>query len=136
MKFVILSHGLIPDYGVRGPVLTPRKYDLHQVLRWISMGVDIREVMEDGSYRKLTFIDERIANEIGKELDEKMNNKKEEEKIPDVKKIPKKRRVDIYPKEEVKEIKIKKEEPKKEEKEEVSGLPAINFPIDTLEKPE
>ena len=121
MKFVILSHGLIPDYGVRGPVLTPRKYDLHQVLRWISMGVDIREVMEDGSYRKLTFIDERIANEIGKELDEKMNNKKEEEKIPDVKKIPKKRRVDIYPKEEVKEIKIKKEEPKKEEKEEVSG---------------
>lgn len=146
MKFVILSHGIVPDFGVRGPILTPREYDLQQVLRWIAFGVDVREVMEDGSYRDLSFNDERILDEIRKSLNKKVVEKKTEEKR-DVEKIPKHRRVGIYPKEEVKEIKpnkkveVKKvdvkekiEEPPKEEINVNEGK--IDFPIDHLEKPE
>lgn len=144
MKFVILSHGIVPDFGVRGPVLTPREYDLHQVLKWVAYGVDIREVMDDGTYRKLSFNDERIMDKIRKELNNKVVEKKEEEK-KEVEKIPKHRRVGIYPKEEIKEIKHKKVEVKKVE-EEKNIEPAkeeinvddgkVDFPIDNLEKPE
>ena len=144
MKFVILSHGIVPDFGVRGPILTPREYDLHQVLKWVVYGVDIREVMDDGTYRKLSFNDERIMDKIRKELNNKVVEKKEEEK-KEVEKIPKHRRVGIYPKEEIKEIKHKKVEVKKVE-EEKNIEPAkeeinvddgkVDFPIDNLEKPE
>lgn len=143
MKFVILSHGIVPDFGVRGPILTPREYDLHQVLKWVAYGVDIREVMDDGTYRKLSFNDERILDEIRKELNNKVVEKKEEKK--EVEKIPKHRRVDIYPKEEIKEIKHKKVEVKKVEeekkiepaKEEINVDDGkVDFPIDNLEKPE
>jgi hypothetical protein len=144
MKFVILSHGIVPDFGVRGPVLTPREYDLHQVLKWVAYGVDIREVMDDGTYRKLSFNDERIMDKIRKELNNKVVEKKEEEK-KEVEKIPKHRRVGIYPKEEIKEIKHKKVEVNKVEEEKIIE-PAkeeinvddgkVDFPIDNLEKPE
>ena len=144
MKFVILSHGIVPDFGVRGPILTPREYDLHQVLKWVVYGVDIREVMDDGTYRILSFNDERIMDKIRKELNNKVVEKKEEEK-KEVEKIPKHRRVGIYPKEEIKEIKHKKVEVKKVE-EEKNIEPAkeeinvddgkVDFPIDNLEKPE
>lgn len=144
MKFVILSHGIVPDFGVRGPILTPREYDLHQVLKWVAYGVDIREVMDDGTYRKLSFNDERIMDKIRKELNNKVVEKKEEEK-KEVEKIPKHRRVGIYPKEEIKEIKHKKVEVKKVEEEKIIE-PAkeeinvddgkVDFPIDNLEKPE
>lgn len=143
MKFVILSHGIVPDFGVSGPILTPREYDLHQVLKWVVYGVDIREVMDDGTYRILSFNDERILDEIRKELNNKVVEKKEEKK--EVEKIPKHRRVGIYPKEEIKEIKHKKVEVKKVE-EEKNIEPAkeeinvddgkVDFPIDNLEKPE
>ena len=143
MKFVILSHGIVPDFGVRGPILTPREYDLHQVFKWVAYGVDIREVMDDGTYRKLSFNDERILDEIRKELNNKVVEKKEEKK--EVEKIPKHRRVGIYPKEEIKEIKHKKDEVKKVEEEKIIE-PAkeeinvddgkVDFPIDNLEKPE
>ena len=144
MKFVILSHGIVPDFGVRGPILTPREYDLHQVLKWVVYGVDIREVMDDGTYRILSFNDERILDEIRKELNNKVVEKKEEEK-KEVEKIPKHRRVGIYPKEEIKEIKHKKVEVKKVEeekkiepaKEEINVDDGkVDFPIDNLEKPE
>lgn len=139
MKFVILSHGIVPDFGVRGPVLTPREYDLHQVLKWVVYGVDIREVMDDGTYRILSFNDERILDEIRKELNNKVVEKKEEEK-KEVEKIPKHRRVGIYPKEEIKEIKHKKVEEEKiiePAKEEINVDDVkVDFPIDNLEKPE
>ena len=75
MKFVIMNNGTIPGVGVKGPVLTPRSYDIHQVLKWIVTGVDIREVMEDGSYRKLIFNDERLMQELGKKLDDTRQEK-------------------------------------------------------------
>lgn len=143
MKFVILSHGVVPDFGVMGPILTPREYDLHQVLKWVAYGVDIREVMDDGNYRKISFNDERVLDEIRKELNNKVVEKKEEKR--EVEKIPKHRRVGIYPKEEIKEIKHKKVEVKKVE-EEKKIEPAkeeivvddgnVDFPVDNLEKPE
>ena len=71
MKFVILSRGPIPGYGVTGPILSPAEYDIHLVLRWIGAGVDIREVMEDGSYRKLSVNDERINEELNRKLNER-----------------------------------------------------------------
>lgn len=65
MKFVIMHMGEIPGYGhVRGPVLTPQSYDLNEVLKWISRGIDIREVMKDGSYRKLNFNDRRLKEAL------------------------------------------------------------------------
>lgn len=74
MKFVILHTGVIPGYGnARGPVMTPQEYDLKDVLKWVSHGIDIREVMEDGSYRKLEFNDRRINEAINNGLN-KVNN--------------------------------------------------------------
>ena len=72
MKFVILDNKEIPGYGgVRGPIVTPTAFDLHDVLKWITFEIDIREVMSDGSYRKLQFNDERIMKEIDEELNRK-----------------------------------------------------------------
>lgn len=72
MKFVILDNKEIPGYGgVRGPIVTPTAFDLHDVLKWITFEIDIREVMPDGSYRKLQFNDERIMKEIDEELNRK-----------------------------------------------------------------
>lgn len=80
MKFVILSSCEIPGFGgARGPVLTPKEYDLHLVLRMITNGVDIREVMEDGSYRKLVFNDPAVMKAIDKGFTKAHN---EEEKPP------------------------------------------------------
>ena len=141
MKFVILTHGIVPDFGVMGPVLTPREYDLHQVLKWVAYGVDIREVMDDGNYRKLSFNDERILDEIRKELNNKVVEKKEEKR--EVEKIPKHRRVGIYPKEEIKQKKVEVKKVEQEEKkieppkEEINVNDVkVDFPIDNLEKPE
>lgn len=67
MRFVILSSCAIPGYGgIRGPVLTPQEYDLHLVLKMISNGIDIREVMDDGEYRSLEFNDTRVMKAIDK----------------------------------------------------------------------
>ena len=110
MKFVILSNSPIPGYGgIKGPVMTPREYDLHQVLRWVVAGVDIREVMEDGSYRKLQFNDERIIEAIGKELDNKRAQKQKDEK--EVKPVEKKEepKKTVVPRVKERAEKIKKE---------------------------
>lgn len=140
MKFVIFSNCTIPGFGVRGPVMTPRAYDLHQVLKWLSVGLDVREVMEDGSYRKLTFNDEKLNAEVGKLIEAAREYKEEREKLK-VKKNEKKeykQTVGIFPKEDVKPIKkkekVKKEVVKEEAKEQKE--PEVNFPIDNLEKPE
>ena len=68
MKYVILSRKQIPGYSVKGPILTPAEYDIHQVLKWVVVGIDVREVMEDGSYRKLSFNDPRLMEELDKKL--------------------------------------------------------------------
>lgn len=143
MKFVIMNNGTIPGVGVKGPVLTPRSYDIHQVLKWIVAGVDIREVMEDGSYRKLIFNDKRLMQELGKNLDdtrqEKLAVEEEVKKMEKERRIvhkekPKNKKVQFVPvmDEENKKIEPVKEEDKKEESKEEKAL----FPIDNLEKPE
>ena len=80
MKFVILSNKIIPDFNVKGPVLTPMEYDIHQVLRWLTSGIDVREVMEDGSYRKLSFNDAKLVDE----LYNKSNKNREKPKVFDI----------------------------------------------------
>ena len=141
MKFVILSHKQIPGYGVKGPILSPASYDIHLVLKWIAAGVDVREVMDDGSLRKLTFNDARLMEELNKKLD-KLSRERERVKkarddtklkisgnvklIPETKPLPKKTKVK---KQEIKEEEPKQQEqPKKEEQ--------IDLFIDQLEKPE
>ena len=127
MKFVVMSRGQLPFYnGVCGPILTPVAYDIHLVLKWIAAGVDVREVMDDGSFRKLEFNDERVMKELDEDLERKRIEKEQHVKLleeeVDVKKVvPKK--VNIYPAEPVKPVKEKKkeklvvkEEPKVEKK--------------------
>jgi hypothetical protein len=111
MKFVILSSYELPFYnGVKGPIITPREYDIHLVLKWVATGVDIREVMEDGSFRKLEFNDSRLMEELDKDLERKRlenEGKKKEEKVEVKKPVPEK--VNIFPSEPVKEVKVKPE---------------------------
>ena len=136
MKFVILSNNVIPDYnGVRGPILTPTVFDLHFVLKCISYGIDIREVMPDGSYRKLQFNDERLMKGIDDELEEK--RLKKEQKIEENKEIVVKTesvKAKIAKARQMAQEKAKTvvKEVKTEEKEEIK--PSIV--VDELEKPE
>lgn len=129
MKFVIMSKGQLPFYnGACGPILTPVAYDIHLVLKWLAAGVDIREVMDDGSFRKLEFNDERVMKELDEDLERKRIEKEqhikllEEEQKVDAKKVVTKK-MNIYPPEPVKPVKEKKkekpvvkEEPKVEKK--------------------
>ena len=129
MKFVILSSGCIPGFnGARGPILTPSAYDLHLVLQWLCAGVDIREVMPDGSYRKLQFNDEKIMKEIDEELEMKRIQKEQNVdflKEEPVKKVVKPKVIKTKPVVKQETTKVV-EEPKKEEK--------PSFVVDDLEK--
>jgi hypothetical protein len=142
MKFVILHRKQIPGYSICGPILTPMEYDIHQVLRWVAAGVDILEVMEDGSYRKLTFNDKRLMEELNKKLSKQMelkNQRKVELERPDggngnVRLLPEKKKhhtpkvkpqPKVEPKKEEPEVEVKKEEPKQPD-----------LIIDELERPE
>ena len=129
MKFVIMSRGQLPFYnGACGPILTPVAYDIHLVLKWLAAGVDVREVMDDGSFRKLEFNDERVMKELDEDLERKRIEKEqrikllEEEQKVNVKKVVTKK-MNIYPPEPVKPVKenkkekpVVKEEPKVEKK--------------------
>ena len=116
MKFVIMSRGQLPFYnGACGPILTPVAYDIHLVLKWLAAGVDVREVMDDGSFRKLEFNDERVMKELDEDLERKRIEKEqhiklleEEQKVEVKKVVPKK--MNIYPPEPVKPVKEKKKE--------------------------
>ena len=67
MKFVILSSVPIPGFnGQRGPLLTPQSLDAKLVLKMVAMGIDVKEVMEDGSYRDVEFSDSRLIAEMAK----------------------------------------------------------------------
>ena len=129
MKFVILSSSCIPGFnGVRGPILTPTAYDLHLVLQWLCAGVDVREVMPDGSYRKLQFNDEKIMKEIDEELEMKRIQKEQNVdflKEEPVKKVVKPKVIKTKPVVKQETTKVV-EEPKKEEK--------PSFVVDDLEK--
>ena len=140
MKFVILSSYELPFYnGVKGPIITPREYDIHLVLKWVASGVDIREVMEDGSFRKLEFNDSRLMEELDKDLERKRiksEERKKEEKVEVKKPVPKK--VNILPPEPIKEIKVNeiKPEPKvvfEEKVEVIEEKKGLDFEIDELE---
>lgn len=148
MKFVILSHKLIPGFGVMGPVLSPAKYDIHQVLKWVAVGLDVREVMEDGSYRKLTFNDERLMealnNKLKKQAEKREAVKKELEEINGERIVVRNNvqlagevidRVKEKKKEVVKKVVKKKEEPKPII-EQIEEEPPVELFIDELEKPE
>ena len=125
MKFVIMSRGQLPFYnGACGPILTPVAYDIHLVLKWLAAGVDVREVMDDGSFRKLEFNDERVMKELDEDLERKRIEKEqrikllEEEQKVNVKKVVTKK-MNIYPPEPVRPVKEKpvvKEELKVEKK--------------------
>ncbi len=67
MRFVILSACEIPGFGgVKGPILNPQPLDLNVVRQLVSLGIDVREVMDDDSYRKIGFNDGRILEAIDK----------------------------------------------------------------------
>lgn len=114
MLFVILSDGEIPGYGVRGPVLSPTQYDLHTVLKWIASGVDVRECMSDGSYRKLKFNDGAIMEAL-----DRVEVIKAIENTPKI----------VYKKPEVKPVEVKK--PKVEKT--YPSLEEDGFLVDKLE---
>lgn len=93
MKFVILSSVPIPGFnGQRGPLLTPQYLDAKLVLKMVAMGIDVKEVMEDGSYRDVEFSDSRLIDEMAnankiKSVKEEAEEKKviEEVKEPEKK---------------------------------------------------
>lgn len=142
MKFVILHRKQIPGYSICGPILTPMEYDIHQVLRWVAAGVDIREVMEDGSYRKLAFNDKRLMEELNKKLSKQMelkNQRKVELERPDggngnVRLLPEKKKHHTPKVKPQPKVEPKKEEPKVEVKKEEPKQPDLI--IDELERPE
>jgi hypothetical protein len=145
MKFVILSHKIIPGYGVKGPILSPANYDVHLVLKWIAAGLDVREVMEDGSYRKLSFNDKKLLeilnDKLKKQAEKREAVKRELEEVKSepikpmggVKLVPEDKPLPVA-KPKKKKVEKVVEKPKKEEqpKEE----PSVELFIDELEKPE
>ena len=145
MRFVILSAKPLPiGNGVHGPILSPAEYDVHLVLKLLALRIDVREVMEDGSYRKLDSNDEKLlellkakSNKNRENIKEHRNAERVVNKLPQgnvklkgevIKTSPAPKKEKQKPKEEVKKQKpkeeVKQEEPKKE------------FIIDELEKPE
>lgn len=150
MKFVILSCKIIPGYSVKGPILTPANYDIHQVLKWVAAGVDVREVMEDGSFRKLSFNDERLLNELNKKIEKKVIEKEELKKQREGMNIEPVRRGNVslvpetkLPKKKVKKLEVVKEEELKVEKDNKEEKPwdnvgkeKVELIIDELERPE
>ena len=137
MKYVILSNKMIPGYDVKGPIMSPAEYDPHLVMRWVLNGLDIREVMEDGSYRKIERNDERVMNEIHNKTDKKMNDLKTRNHI--VTEVKPHTNVRLKPEKTIKPIQAKKQkEPKPEIKieEPVKEEMIDELIIDNLEKPE
>ena len=143
MKFVILSNKVILDFNVKGPVMTPTEYDVHQVLRWIAAGIDVREVMEDGSYRKLSFNDERLKEELRKKSD-KIKEEREKHFGNAINEITNgtikpngiiKLKPEKVKAKNIKPVEEKKQELKKKEVK-VQEEPQVDLIIDDLEKPE
>ena len=78
MRFVILSAKPLPiGNGVHGPILSPAEYDVHLVLKLLALRIDVREVMEDGSYRKLDSNDEKLLELLKAKSNKNRENIKE-----------------------------------------------------------
>ena len=143
MRYVILSRSPIPGFGVSGPILSPAHYDIHLVLRWIGAGVDIREVMEDGSYRRLKINDERLIEELNRKIEKQAAEREAiKRQIEDDRRRPA-GNVQLIPernrkKPAVKKVKpVKKEEPKVEPPKPVEvEEEKVDLFIDELERPE
>ena len=149
MKFVILSAKTIPGFNVRGPILSPAEYDIHLVLRWIGLGIDVREAMEDGSYRKLKHNDPKLVELLDAKIEKEAKKRDEwnKRKVDNVGAIDSRAIAKLKPerlpkhKPSPKKVsKPKKEEPPKEEVKEEPVVEVENEPIDLfideLEKPE
>lgn len=125
MKFVILSSVPIPGFnGQRGPLLTPQCLDAKLVLKMVAMGIDVKEVMEDGSYRDVEFSDSRLIAEMAnnnkiKNTEEIIKEKKDIEKI---KEPEKKEYLNKFNNKDNKKKFNKKNEDKPEIKEEIDDL--------------
>ena len=139
MKYVILSNKIIPGYNVKGPIMSPAEYDPHLVMRWVLNGLDIREVMEDGSYRKIERNDERVMNAIHNKTEKKINEHKshKQQVVTEVKPHVNVRLKPEKPLKKSEPVK-KQEEPKPEVKmeEPVKEKDVDELFIDDLEKPE
>ena len=116
MKFVVLDNRELPMYnGVKGPIMTPTAFDVQLVLKWLAFEIDVREVMEDGSFRKLEFNDKKLMRELDEKLEMKRIEKEQKIKLVEQKPVTKKaanKKVVVRPqpkKEEVKEPEVKKE---------------------------
>ena len=145
MRYVILSRTPIPGFGVSGPILSPAHYDIHLVLRWIGAGVDIREVMEDGSYRRLKINDERLIEELNRKIEKQAAEREAiKRQIEDDRRRPA-GNVQLIPERNRKKPAVKKVRPVKQEEPKVVEPPKpvevkeeenIELFIDELEKPE
>lgn len=145
MKFVILSHKIIPGYGVKGPILSPANYDVHLVLKWIAAGLDVREVMEDGSYRKLSFNDKKLLEVLNAKLKKQAERreavKRELEEVKSepikpmggVKLVPEDKPLPVA---KPKKKKVEKVVEKSKKEEQPKEQPPVELFIDELEKPE
>ena len=145
MKFVILHKGIIPGFNVHGPVMTPQHYDINLVLKWVYSRIDVREVMPDGSYRKLDCNDERLMEELNAKLAKEAEHKEKVKQAILEQQLGKQHRgnVGLVPEKKVEKpvakqqpkVEPKKEEPKQEVVEQVEE-PKVDLIIDELEKPE
>lgn len=149
MKFVILSAKPLPMCnGIHGPILSPAEYDVYLVLKMLAARIDVREVMDDGSYRKLDhndkklleLLDEKNKNNMEK-LKERRNRTREVENMPQGNvRLKEERKNNLpvnKPKKEKNKEDFKKQKPKEEVKHEVKKEePKVDLIIDELEKPE
>lgn len=144
MKVVILSAKRIPGFGVYGPIMTPTEYDVHLILKWIAARIDVREVMEDGSYRKLTCNDKRLMEELDKKHAKIQKDREDFKKARKEVEIEKRQRGNIIMKPEKKphpqpKIKVLEEKPLPVVKEEPKQIedkkeePKVDIMIDDLE---
>ena len=144
MRCVVYSKCELPEFrGIRGPIMSPTELDPQLIMKWLYVGLDVREVMPDGSHRKLKINDEKLV-----ELLNNIYEEKRAKRLGNVNVQPKKKEINQQPKKEVpkakpyekkvKPIELPKEEPKVEQPKEdiVVNEPAVHLPIDDLEKPE
>jgi ABC-type antimicrobial peptide transport system ATPase subunit len=68
MRCVVYSKCELPEFrGIRGPIMSPTELDPQLIMKWLYVGLDVREVMPDGSYRRLEFNDKKLNEMIDKE---------------------------------------------------------------------
>lgn len=80
MRCVVTTSAPLPGYNVCGPIMTPQNIDARVILKWLASGIEVYEVMEDGSRRRLSFNDTRLKKEIDLEYDRYTEIPQHEEK--------------------------------------------------------